>query len=89
LEAHFRRGGRAFLFKRRLRRGDKKQFVQAQFFNGRLRNEEMAEMNRVERAAEKSKPLHGNILNLRRLFGDGNPMRQKLKIVDLEIHCGT
>jgi hypothetical protein len=39
----------------------------------------MAKMNRVERAAIQSKPLHGGTLNLPRPFGDGNPARQELK----------
>jgi hypothetical protein len=89
LEAHFRRGRLAFPFERSLRCGNKKQSIQTQFFHRRLRDEQVAEMNRVERAAIQSKPLHGEILNLRWPFGDGNPARQKLKIVDLEIRCGT
>jgi len=50
------RGGRgvAFRLERRLRRRNEKQPVQAQFLDGRLRDEQMAKVNRVKRAAQES-----------------------------------
>jgi hypothetical protein len=51
---------------------NEKEFIQSQFLHGGLRNEQVAQMNGIESAAEKSKALHRAILGLWEAIGDGN-----------------
>jgi len=46
--------------------------LQPKFFNGRLRHQKMAEVNRVEGTAKQTDALHGAILVRGAVGGDGN-----------------
>lgn len=56
-QSHCRCGGPAIRLERRLRRRNKEQPRQIQFLPGRLRNEQVPEVNRIKRPAKKSE-LH-------------------------------
>src|SRR5262249_29928881 len=51
--------GAVVRFERRLRGGNEEQPRQLQFLARRLSDEQMSEMNRVERSAEKTEAIHG------------------------------
>src|SRR5579864_8355641 len=86
LQAQLRKSGRNFLFEGGLAGRNKEQPVQFQFLHGRLRDEQMAEMNRVERTAIESKPLHGKNFRFARDIWRWKFTAAALKMVDIEIY---